>query len=127
MQAWLDAIGRGDTAAVARYLTPTFASTEPVGYLDRQPFLTWIATLDRDFGGPFTMKYSLHDWHTSVRDGVAWTSLVNDGVLTVRGKAPRHMRWNESGVLLRQPDGRWLIDRYHSTFLGFQPPDSAGS
>ncbi len=102
-------------------------SIEPVGRLDRQAFLECIPTFEKDFGGPFTLEYSLHDWHTSVRNGVAWTSLVNDGVLAVKGRAPRHMRWNESGVLVRQPDGTWLIDRYHSTFLGFQHPDSAGS
>ena len=125
VDSWLNnAIAHLDTAGVARYLTPTFGSTEPVGWLDRHSFLEWITTFEKDFGGPFTLKYSLHDWHTKVHGDVAWTSLTNDGILTVKGQRPKYMRWAESGVLVRQPDGRWLIDQYHSTFLGFQKPDS---
>ena len=125
LESWFNnALAHLDTVAVANYLTPKFGSTEPVGWLDRHSFLEWITTFEKDFGGPFTMKYSLHDWHTKIHGDVAWTSLTNDGILTVEEKGPKYMRWAESGVLVRQSDGRWLIDQYHSTFLGFQKPDS---
>ncbi|HMB89541.1 MAG TPA: nuclear transport factor 2 family protein [Rhodothermales bacterium] len=122
---WLNkGIASQDTSRISSYLTPTFGSMEP-DWFDREPFLVWILGFEEDFGGPFTIEYTLYDWHTTIHGDVAWTSLKNDGVLTVEGKAPRHMRWTETGVLVKQSDGRWLIDRYHSTYLGDKEPEGA--
>jgi len=117
VERWFnDAIATLDTTVIGSYLTPTFGSTEPIGWVDKKAFLEWITTFEEDFGGPFTLEYSLYDWHTTVRGDVAWTNMWNDGILRVEGKEPQYMKWAESGVLIRQADGRWLIDRYHSIF-----------
>lgn len=118
VEDWLNVgVASLDTTIIGSYMTPTFGLMEP-HWRDRTGFLKWVLTFEEDFGGPFTISYSFSDWHTTVEGDIAWTSMFNDGTLIVEGNEPRHMQWTETGVLLKQPDGRWLVDRYHSTYLG---------
>ncbi len=118
VEDWLNfGVASLDTTIIGSYMTPTFGSMEP-NWRDRQGFLEWILTFEEDFGGPGNIIYSFSDWQTTIAGDIAWISVFNDGTLTIEGEEPRYLQWTETGVLVKQPDGKWLIDRYHSTFLG---------
>ena len=106
-------IAKVDTAAVGRYLTPTFQSLEDSVWYDRDGFLEFVASLPDLVGAPFTLTYTLSDWRTTVGGDVAWTSLRNHAVVVPENADPFTLDWRET-VVLRKMEGNWLIDRYHS-------------
>jgi ketosteroid isomerase-like protein len=111
---WFDsAIATADTAAVRGALAEDFAILEDSMWYDRDGFVALIAGLPAAIGGPFTLKYELSDWRTTVDESVAWTSMTNHAVLTPAKGAPLRLAWRETAVL-RRSDARWKIVRYHS-------------
>jgi ketosteroid isomerase-like protein len=108
---WLNkGIGSHDATVIGSYLTPTFGLVEPF-WMERQTLIEWVSSFEE------TLSYTLTDWHTTVHGDVAWTSLVNNTTIMREGQEPRHVQATETGVLVKQADGRWLIDRYHSTAI----------
>lgn len=111
---WFDsALAPLDTAAVRRGLADDFAILEDSVWFDRDGFVTFVAGLPTMFGGPFTTKYVLSDWRTTVEGDVAWTSLRNRALVTPQKGSPVRLDWRET-VVLRKRAGRWLITRYQS-------------
>jgi|GEM_PF-3285268 len=111
---WFDSgLAAGDTAVIQRALTPTFAILEDSVWYDKAGFVTFVSSLPSLMGGPFTLRYSLTDWKTTVHGDVAWTSFRNRAVLTPQKGAPVPLDWRETAVLTKV-DGAWLIDRYQS-------------
>jgi len=120
VEDWLNmGVASLDTTVTGRYMTASFGSMEP-GWRDRNAFLEWVTTFDEDFGGPGHIHYSFSDWETKVMGDVAWTSVVNNATLSLSGEEPRQLKWTETGVLVKRSDGRWLIDRYHSTYWNME-------
>lgn len=111
---WFDsALATLDTTALRAALADDFAILEDSVWYDRDGFVKFVAGLPALVGGPFTLKYDLSDWRTTVEGGVAWTSLTNRAVLTPAKGAPMPLAWRET-VVLRKRDSRWLIVRYQS-------------
>lgn len=102
-----------DTAAVRRGLADDFAILEDSVWYDGDGFVAFVAGLPALFGGPFTTKYELSDWRTTVEGDVAWTSMRNRAFITPQNGSPVHLDWRET-VVLKRRDGRWLIVRYQS-------------
>jgi ketosteroid isomerase-like protein len=111
---WFDsAIATLDTAALRAGLAEDFAILEDSVWYDRDSFVKSVAELPKVLGGPFTLKYDLSDWRTTVEGHIAWTSMTNRAVLTPAKGAVMRLAWRET-VVLRQRDSRWLIVRYQS-------------
>ena len=111
---WFDsAIATIDTAALRAGLAEDFAILEDSVWYNRDSFVTSIAELPKVVGGPFTLKYDLSDWRTTVEGNIAWTSLTNRAVFTPAKGAVMRLAWHET-VVLRKRDSRWLIVRYQS-------------
>jgi len=111
---WFDsALARLDTAAVRAGLAEDFAILEDSVWYDRDGFVRFVAGLPALMGGPFTLKYALTDWKTTVEGPIAWTSLTNRAVLTPAKGAEVRLAWRETAVV-RKTGPRWLIVRYQS-------------
>ena len=111
---WYDSgVAVGDTAVIQRGLTPTFALLVDSVWYDKAGFIRYMSLLPSLVGGPFTLRYALSDWRTSVHGDVAWTTFRDRAVLTPQKGAPVPFDWWET-VVLTKVDGAWLIDRYHS-------------
>lgn len=111
---WFDSgLAVGDTTVIRRGLTPTVAILEDSIWYDQAGFVKFVQSLPTLVGGPFTLRYSLTDWKTTVHGDVAWTSLRNRAVLTPQKGSPVPFDWRETAVLTKV-DGTWLIDRYQS-------------
>lgn len=105
---WLNkSIGLQDTTALRFYVTPTFGPVGPF-LMERHHLVDWTDSSE------MTLINDLSDWRTTIRGDVARTSLVNNTMTMVEGQEPRHVMTSDTAVLIRQPDGRWLIDRYQS-------------
>ncbi len=114
---WFDsALAVLDTAAVRAGLAEDFAILEDSVWHDRDGFVTFVAGLPKLVGGPFTLKYDLSDWRTTVEGSVAWTSLTNRAVLTPAKGTAMRLAWRET-VVLRKRDSRWLLVRYQSSAI----------
>ncbi len=114
---WFDsALATLDTAALRAGLADDFAILEDSIWYDRDGFISFVAGLPKLMGGPFTLKYELSDWRTTVEGNIAWTSLTNRAVLTPAKGAVMRLAWRET-VVLRKHDARWLIARYQSASL----------
>ena len=73
---WFDSgLAVGDTTVIRRGLTPTVAILEDSIWYDQAGFVKFVQSLPTLVGGPFTLRYSLTDWKTTVHGDVAWTSL----------------------------------------------------
>jgi hypothetical protein len=112
---WFDSgIGVVDTARIRAGLVPGAAILEDSIWYDASSFIAFLNdSLPKALGGPFTIKFTLSDWRTSVQGDVAWTTLRNRAVVTPTSGEPMPLDWRETAVLKRV-DGKWLIDRYHS-------------
>ncbi len=111
---WFDsALATLDTAALRSSLAEDFAVLEDSVWYDRDGFVAFVAGLPAVIGGPFTLKYQLSDWRTTVEGNVSWTSLMNRAVLTPAEGDPIRLAWRETAVL-RKRDSTWQIVRYHS-------------
>ena len=102
-----------DTAVIQRGLTPTFAILVDSVWYDKPGILKYMSSLPALVGGPFTLRYALTDWRTTVLGDVAWTTFRNRAVLTPQKGAPMPFDWWET-VVLTKVDGAWLLDRDHS-------------
>lgn len=113
---WFDSgLGTGDTARIRQGLTTSAAILEDSVWFDAPGFIAFVhTTLPKMLGGPFTIKYTLSDWRTTVQGDAAWTSLRNRAVLTPAKGKPMPLDWRETAVLTKV-NGLWLIDRYHSS------------
>ena len=104
----------GDTAVIQRGLTPLAILLLGSVWYDKAGIVKYISSLPSLVGGPFTLRYAITDWRTTVHGDVAWTSFRNRAVLTPQKEgAPVPFDWWET-VVLTKVDGAWLIDRYHS-------------
>ena len=112
---WFDSgVGTSDTARIRRGLTPTAAILEDSVWFDPAGFIEFVhTTVPGIVGGPFTIRYALSDWRTTVQGDVAWTSLRNRAELTPAKGPSIPLDWRETAVLTKV-NGAWLIDRYHS-------------
>jgi len=111
---WYDTgIAVVDTAVNQRALTPTFAILADSVWYDKAGWVKYVSSLPSLVGGPFTLRYALTDWRTTVLGDVAWTTFRNRAVLTPQKGAPVPFDWWET-VVLTKVDGAWLIDRDHS-------------
>jgi hypothetical protein len=111
---WFDSgIAPGDSAVMRRGLTATAAILEDSVWYDRAGFIDFVVGFPKVVGSPYTMRFALSDWRTTVEGDVAWTSLRNRAVLTPEKGKPMNFDWRETAILTRV-DGAWLIDRYHS-------------
>jgi ketosteroid isomerase-like protein len=102
-----------DTMAVRRGLADDFTILEDSVWYDGDGFVAFVAGLPALLGGPFTTRYELSDWRTTVEGDVAWTSMRNRAFIRLQNGSPLNLDWRET-VVLRRRDGRWLIARYQS-------------
>ncbi len=111
---WFDsALATGDTARVRASLADDFAILEDSVWYDRDGFVAFVAGLPALVGGPFTLRYALSDWRTTVEGDVAWTSLTNRALLVPAKGDTLRLAWRETAVLRRR-DSTWQIARYQS-------------
>ena len=111
---WFDsAMATLDTAALRAGLAEDFAILEDTLWFDRDSFVASVAEMPKFIGGPYTLKYELSDWRTTVEGNIAWTSLTTRAVLAPTKGAVMRRAWHET-VVLRWRDSRWQMVRYQS-------------